>query len=362
MGVSAQGYRLSILLITSCLMCEVHAADFTSRRTAISIHHETIGDSVSYSPNLPEGGFADPQNKPRFQAVGIDLRFNSRRNTRFNVSAKQRQMNSLRDSFVVNEFNVGVIKKYKASYLSRFSLDLGIDFRVNQTSEIYKNSYTSYADQLITEVRLLEPEDARLSAQANLGIELASRTKLHIGMSGGISQTSQKSVTGLAQADNNCQYNFAASRSNGSVSQVGRCGSTLLFSQFYPSDELVDSNLGFSVNNDLSYRDYFIGPNLTLEWSKGNLKLSAGYEFRQYYRPELDDRIRSSGGSPVTRNQNAFANVQMGFWKNWQLNARTTYQSAAFLDDVPFLYTALTYQRFIDNNVLRYSFKLTRFF
>lgn len=351
-----------ILLSAQCLISDAQAAEFASHKSAISVYHETVGDSVNYTPNLPEGGFADPQRRSRFQSIGLDLAYRANLRTKYNFSIQRRQINSLRDSFVVNEFQAGIEKRLKTPLMSRFSLDVGVGFTANQSSEIYKNSYTSYADRLITEVRLREPQDARLSAKAILGIELTGNTKFHIGISGGVTRTQQKNITGAARLDNNCEYNFSASNNSGSLTQVGRCGSTLLFKQFYPTDESVNTNLGFSVNSDLSYRDYFIGPSLRVEWNKGNLRLSAGYEFRQYFRPNIDDRIREAGGSPITSNQNAFTNAQLMFWQNWQLDVRAAYQSAAFLDDIPFLYTTLTYQRFSDASVIRYALQLTRFF
>ncbi|MDC0434906.1 hypothetical protein OAM69_04625 [bacterium] len=52
----------------------------------------------------------------------------------------------------------------------------------------------------------------------------------------------------------------------------------------------------------------------------------------------------------------------MDVFKNWQLAALVRYQRAAFLDDIPFLYSALTNERYRGDGVIRYGLSISRFF
>ncbi|MFK7993092.1 MAG: hypothetical protein AB8B87_03080 [Granulosicoccus sp.] len=329
---------------------------------AITLQHETVSDKVSYSPNLQAGGFAEPIEKPRFQSHAFSLTYRPDPRLRYHFSLAQRQMNSLRDAFVINELSGGVKRRFHLSQASRYSLDIGFDASVNHASEIYKNSYTSYANQLITEVRLLEPRDVRLSVSADLAMSLTDRLKMNLAVSGGMSQTSQNEVVGSARLDNDCRYAFNASTQGGSVRQLERCGDLISFEQHYPSDQTLNDRLGFSVADDLTYRDYFFGPQVSLHWLQGPWSIGAGYEFRQYFRPTLDHRIRQSGETPVSRSHSAFAGASIDVLRHWQVDVRVRYQQAAFLDDIPFLYNALTHERYRGNGVIRYALKVTRFF
>ncbi|MFK7859589.1 MAG: hypothetical protein AB8B64_12245 [Granulosicoccus sp.] len=328
----------------------------------VTLQHETVSDTVDYSPNLQAGGFADAVQKPRFQSQGFHLSYNTDRQTHFHLKFAQRQMNSLRDSFVINGLSAGVKRRYPSLDERMYSLDFGLNASINQASEIYKNSYTNYADHLITEVRLIEPRDARLSVSADLAVALTSRLQMNVELSGGLSQTSQREVVGSARLDNDCRFAFNASSKGGSVRQVERCGNLISYVQRYPTNQALNDKLGFSVADDLSYRDYFIGPKITLQWRKGAWSIDTGYQFRQYFRPTLDKRIREAGETPVTRSQSAFASAGVNVLRHWQIRAGVRYQQAAFLDDIPFLYTALTHGRYLGNGVIRYAFSVTRFF
>ena len=329
---------------------------------AIAIQHETVNDTVEYSPNLQQGGFASAVEKPRFQSHGIVLSYNPSQLTRFHIGVSQRQLNSLRDAFTVNEFRAGVNRRFHSPLRKRYSLNVGVDARVNMASEIYKNSYTSFADNLITEVRLIEPRDARLSSRADLSVALTERLHLTLAVSGGLSQTSQQGVVGVAQLDNNCQYAFNASENGGSVNQLERCGELVSYEQRYPDNQSLNDNLGFSVADDLTYRDYFFGRHISLNWQADSWAIGTGYEFRDYFRPTIDHRIREAGNIPVTRSHTAYANARVDVFRKWQLDALVRYQQAAFLDDIPFLYSALTNERYRGDGVIRYGLSISRFF
>lgn len=331
-------------------------------RFALSLELESVNDSVNYTPNLPSGRFAEPQEKPRFHANKLRISFSPPGANKFYASISQRQLTSLRDAFVVNQVRAGLQRRLPALKSPQYNLAVGVDAMFNYASELYKNSYTDYDDQLITEVRLIEPRDTRLSAQAQLGISLPRKIKVHVDLIGGFSHTSQKSVKGASRLSNQCNYEFNATESGGSVHQLGQCGQVVSFKQTYPNDAALNNRLGFSVAKDVSYRDYFLGTGVSLGWSIGPFLLNTGYQFRQYFRPTIDDRIRAAGGAPVTRSHNAFASTSITLFTHWQVNVNATYQSAAFLDDIPLLYTALTHQRYGGKGVIRYALSLVRFF
>lgn len=328
----------------------------------MAIHHESVSDKVGYSPNLPAGGFADTVQKPRFQAHGVTLSYAPDRRTQYHMMVGKRQMNSLRDAFSINELSAGLSRRFVSERTSRYSLGVGVDASMNHAPEIYKNSYTQYADHLITEVRLVEPRDVRLSLSADMTITVTDRLRMRIALSGGLSQTSQKEVMGLARLDNDCRYAFNASTQGGSVRQVEHCGDLLSYEQHYQSNQAVNDRLGFSVADDLTYRDYFLGPQVSLGWRHGVWAFGTGYAFRHYVRPTLDQRMRDTGDSPVSNSHSAFANTSVDVFRHWQVEARIKYQRAAFLDDIPFLYNALTHDRYRGKGVIRYALTVTRSF
>lgn len=329
---------------------------------AIALQHETVSDTVGYSPNLQTGGFANAVQKPRFQAHGFTLSYSPDRRTHYHFTLRERQMNSLRDAFVINEISTGLSRRFQLKGASRYTLGMGVNASVNHSPEIYKNSYTNYADHLITEVRLIEPRDARLSVSADITLELTSRLRMTVALNGGLSQTSQKEVQGSARLDNDCRYAFNASTQGGSVRQLERCGELISYEQSYPTNQALNDRLGFSVADDLTYRDYFLGPQVSVGWRQGAWAIETGYAFRQYLRPMLDQRMRDAGDTPVTKSHSGYANASVDVFSHWKIDARVGYQRAAFLDDVPFLYNALTHERYSGKGVIRYALTITRHF
>lgn len=355
-------YLWAIFIYSSSDVIAAPVDDDHPQGFAISLLHETVSDTVDQSPNLAEGGFATPVTKPRFKSDGFALSYKPDSHTRFHLLIAKRQMNSLRDSFEINGIRAGMRRRLNPSDTSWYSLGIGFDASVNFSPEIYKNSYTNYDDQLIKEVRIVQPRDARISIRADMAWALTDRLKMQFALSGGVSQTTQKEVIGTVQRDNECRYAFSASSQGGSVRQLERCGSLLSYVQKYPTNQSLIDTLGFSVTDDLSYRDYFLGPQISMRWKQGAWSLSTGYEYRQYFRPTLDRRIRQAGDVPVTRSYGGFASANVGLFTHWQLNARVMYQRAAFLDDVPFLYSAFTHERYRGNGVIRFGLTLSRFF
>jgi len=329
---------------------------------SIALQHETVSDSVGYSPNLQQGGFAAVEQKPRFQSTGFALSYTPDQLIRYRASLKQRHMHSLRDSFVINELSAGIKRRLHSKFSAPHTLDIGFETRFNYASEIYKNSYTSYADHLITEVRLKQPRDVRLSVRADLGVVLTDHLQLDVAFSGGLSQTRQEEVVGSAKLDNDCRYVFNASTTGGVVRQEERCGNLVSYEQRYPTSQALNNKLGFSVADDVTYWDYFFGPQLSLRWMRGGWSLGTGYELRQYIRPMLDDRILKAGGKPVSSSHSAFLKAGVNVFRHWNIAAQVQYQQAAFLDDIPFLYNALTYERYRNKSVLRYALSVSRYF
>ena len=364
-AVCSRWYLALCLLPNGMLLtCDAVAQynDDPSSRLSVTLQYETVGGRVNYSPNLPDGGFAPADRRARFQSAGFVVAHESTQKNSYYLSFKQRQLNSLRDTFTIYEAGVGVSRPIQRLKSNRYSLEIGLDAHFNYASEIFKNSYTSYADTLITEVRFKEPQDARLALSLDMAMILTDHLHLQAGLSGGLSRTDVKRVTGSAILENGCGYEFNATSNGGSLQQIGSCGSLVSYEQNYPNNQTLKDRLGFSVTDDLTYRDYFLAPELSLHWQRDAWTLATGYEFRQYFRPSIDHRIRQSGGAPATRNHNAYAQAGVQIFNNWQVAAGVRYQRAAFLDDIPFLYNALTYQRYNGKGVLRYNLSLSRYF
>ena len=329
---------------------------------SMSVIHGTVNDDVAYSPNLPAGGFAPAQNKARFNSNRIKLSYSTSVNSRIDVGLGQLRMTSLRDEFVINSLKAGIQRTVYTSVDRKYGLDLGLFTGFNYATQIHKNSYTNFGDQLITDVRLLNPRDYRLTLAGKLGVVLTDQLQLTVELNGGSTRTTQRSIKGMARLSNNCRFQFNANESSATVRQLDSCGRLQSFERQYNSDNTLTEELGFSVARDISYTEYFAGTRVALTWRKDKLRLKAGYAARGYNRPTLDSRIRNSGDQPVTSSQQLDVGVYRDIFDHWQISTGAIYQKSAFLDDVPFLYSALTNQRYQDKNVLRFQFELRRQF
>ena len=95
-------YSGVVLLASTLLFATVNTAHAFGV-VDITLSTESVGDRVDQSPNLDDGGFASPESKPRFQAfsAGVDWTLNTR--STISVSLARRELNSLRDSFEINQ-------------------------------------------------------------------------------------------------------------------------------------------------------------------------------------------------------------------------------------------------------------------
>jgi len=146
-------------------------------RSGISASLESVGDQVDYSPNLPSGGFAPPQARDRYRTGKLSYFTRVGEKIRLDADLSQREMNSLRDSFQINQISLAASRE-SGSALDEKRFSLGASLTLNHADELYKNSFTEYNDQLITEVRLNGSSDATLEASARLGMSMSTHWDL----------------------------------------------------------------------------------------------------------------------------------------------------------------------------------------
>ena len=320
---------------------------------SISITAETIGDKVSYSPNLVGGGHAYPERRSRHQSTRFEYTHSETPETLLNLSLSQRQLNSVRDSYDINQLTINYAIRVSPT-LSRYSVDFSFGALLNHSDSLVKNSFTNYAGNLITRSSIENPQDQTLYANVISGFTVSKRVRTKLLVGGGVTRSDHESINGIGVSNNGCQYAFAADSGGGSLRQIGVCGDVINYQQTFVSEDGVSERLGFRPSEDVAYLARFAQFGAQISWSTSSIAMSIGYRYRHYFRGKIDENITVIGNSPVNVSQTLEAEVSYQPNRRWKLTLGTTYYSAPFLDDVPMLYTAFTSDRYDNTDVLNF--------
>ncbi|MFK7853565.1 MAG: hypothetical protein AB8B79_05605 [Granulosicoccus sp.] len=322
---------------------------------AISISTESVADQVEYSPNLDDGGFLAPEKRSRYQAARFEYSQQTDSRSVLKVSLAQREMTSLRDSYDVSQLELkGIHRISKPSATYFFDLALSASF--NHTDRLHKNSYTTYDGNLITRSSIDNPQDQSLDISIIGGLKLGHGFSVRALSGGGFTRTDHRSVNGVGRSADGCQYAFSTDGKGGSLNQLGTCGDVISYQQTFADEEGVGERLGFRASKDIAYLASFIQMGSEIGWSTQRFTASLGYRYRRYFRGELDQNIEDEGRTAVRVSQLLDAQLTYSPSAKWRLSFSATYHSAPFLDDIPFLYTAFTSERYHDADAL--SFRL----
>ncbi len=324
----------------------------------ITLSAESAGGHVDQSPNLPGGGFESSQSKPRFKALSLGIDWDLSARTSVSFSLAQRDMNSLRDSYEINQVALSTVTRISpagAPYL----LGVNVRLAVNHADQLLKNSFTSYNGATIRSASINRPQDRTLSA-ALTGVRPLGRGFSFLGrLSAGLVSSDHDSMQGQGQSSEGCQYAFSTNGSTGSLRQQGGCGVLISYSQEFANEDGVEERLGFRSSQDVAYKARFVGAGGELGWSHRSVSVSVGYRFREYFRDNLDHRITVNGDTPTRISQVARAIIAYSPRRRWTVSLASIYQTAPFLDDIPMLYTAFTSKRYTGGDSLSFQLSVT---
>ena len=354
-GKTNQG-AVPITLLIGTLLISIVGAGAARAAVDLTISMESVGDTVDQSPNLAEGGFAPPESKPRFQAftAGIDWTFDARTSVSF--SAGRNELNSLRDSFEINQIALSAYRRISPDRVPyTFRLHAALTF--NYVDQLIKNSYTTYNGATLTSASISQPEDRTLSIGLS-GSRLVSKGFKFAGrVNAGMISSDHESMQGVGKSQDDCSYSFSTDGSTGSLVQLETCGPLVSYSQQFANEDGVEDRLGFRSSQDVAHSARFLEVGGGVAWSRQSISIGVDYQFRQYYRDTIDERISENGDTPTTFSQTARAALTYRLGSNWSLSLASIYQTAPYLDEIPLLYTAFTSERYTGGDAL--SFKLS---
>ncbi|OED42765.1 hypothetical protein AB833_05370 [Chromatiales bacterium (ex Bugula neritina AB1)] len=340
-------------VIASCVLS--HAALATdwpgfpltasTARAELSFGLSTVGDKVSYTPNLPTGGFAPPRKKPRYQSRITSINWQANPDWRFTGEHQQQRFISLRDNFSFNrlsfsaEYQLPAIQPH-----TRTSLDFTISS--NRSSVLNKNSYTRIKDNLLTSLRINNPSDLQWQTNVSQTRDISTHSRLTFFTGMGRISSGHDGITGLVRDSSGCQYGFDFGNSGGEIDQLGQCGTVTALNRQYPSDATISRELGVAPIKDLQNNAWFYRVGGGLSTSHQRWSGHIAYYYQQYLRDDLDSRIVANGGTIYDNNQVLALEATHRTGKKLSLSATLEYNQHRFLDKIPVLYTRLTASRF----------------
>ena len=326
--------------------------------SAIVVSSETVGDKVDYAPNIEDGSFASPEKRWRYQSAKLGYVYRPASRSLLSFSASHRQVNSLRDSYEISQFEIANL--YRLSPIgARYFLDFSAAASANYSNSLVKNSFSSVNGNLITQSTIDNAHDVTLSLNLLMGSRLGNGFSIAAFSGGGAVHSAHNSVNGIGLSTDGCRYSFETDGSNGSLQQIGSCGDVLSYQQTYATEQGVEDRLGFRASRDIAYRARFIQAGTELRWSHQRFAASLGYRYRRYFRGALDREIAQNEGTPVRVSQIVNASFAYKFVSKLSLSLGVSYHTAPFLDETPLLYTAFTNERYHKNDAVSFNVGLS---
>lgn len=309
----------------------------------LSIQYRSVGKTVGYSPNLPDGGQAEPVRRTRFNERLAEISWSNGHALSVRGVISERRFTSLRDNFEFNGTGLGVRYRFKSG--SRGVTALTFDFHSNRSDKIDKNSFTTVGNTVIKSMAVHHPSDSLWGIGLAREVLLDGATRLEV--YGGVGQTDSKHSGISGQLDRgNCSYRFDFNAQGGTVSQIDQCGSVRALTRTYPSDFSVEQDFGVSPVLDMRNKSVFfrVGGSVRKRYNKWTL--SSSYNFQRYSRSGLDDRILDAGGGVHDTSHALSAGVAYQYDRKLSFDAEALYHKHRYLDQVPVLYTRVTSHRF----------------
>jgi len=351
---------LATASVSGTVLSDYRASARNSTTVEIQLQHKTVGDSVGYSPNLPQGGNATAVERRRFDENTAQLTIHRGQKLSLHGTVGQRQFTSLRDNFEFNVIGAGLRYQFYAGRTG--DTYFVFDFDSNRAGQLNKNSFTTIDNQVIKSVLIDSPSDSQFTLGfrhlQSLGATASFSVYSHIGKT----DTSHDGLSGLLTRGN-CNYAFDFGAAGGTVRQIDTCGNLTALSRIYPNDSTVQEEFGVSPVLDLQNRSTFLRAGASVSKNFNRWFLSADYYYQRYFREILDDRIIQAGGNVFDTNHTFTASAGFRLYRDLTLTATAEYHQHRYLDVVPVLYTRLTSERFNDSAVfvslnLNYKFSL----
>jgi len=309
-----------------------------------------VGDRVAYTPNLPDGGFADPVNRARYDSRFLSAHWHSGRRLSIDTTIARRNFTSLRDNFRFNSF--GVDASIRLPAIDRGTVtSLELSIASNRTRQLNKNSYTQIGDTLIKQVTVKSPSDLHWRASLSQNKKLTTHTSYTLFSGVGQTVSQHSGIGGLAIDASGCSYDFQFFTEGGTVDQRDRCGAVRTMKRVYPNESSIEREHSIAPQRDMQNNAWFyrVGGNLTARFRSWQTQLA--FYHQRYVRDELDARIRSFGGEIIDRNNVIALQATRFVSSRLSYTAVLEYNQHQFLDDLPVLYTRLTSDRFSDDLV-----------
>lgn len=325
--------------------------DSSPKKFSIQTGYDFTNDTVSYSPNLTEGGYADPIEAKRYEGGHFLGTAQINSNWIFEGALWKRQVFSMRDQYDITSSS-GALQYNLPFSWNGYQFALRTSIWNNFADTLDKNSYTRYQGYLFTSAKVHEPED--LQTQVNFVVSRDFKRRLSASLFTGVGQSKVgfSWLEGEARTNNNCQYRFVLLEGYGQVDQLGQCGNVKKMKIKLPSKEAIVTNIGFDPNEDLQYDSIYwqIGGNIL--WSNKRWIFSLGYYFQEYDRRRLDARIKQLGHTTHTTNHTAGFDLSYALSKHTTIYFRSEYMSNRLINLVPFAYNSYTAEKFGKDGLL----------
>jgi len=316
-----------------------------SAEIRLTLEQVSVLNSVNYTPNLPEGGFADPQKKQRYSQQKITL--SNKFDNDYSLIAwfSSYQLVSLRDLASVNQIEFGIRKEFERKHGGGYYFSTGI--KHSYASRFEKNSFTTTDEGIVTTANIHDPADITLSLAAGFNQRLFSNTAFYSDFTVGYQQTKFTQLEGRGVSNSGCKFQFLSQNNGGQITQTEPCGLVNTYKQTFPNDDLLNDRLGVSPSADIQYSGWYLGNDFRLSQSiNPRILVSASYGFRFFSRNDIDEDSDNAFHVPVNFSHNILVEIQGKITPNLSLAVQGNYQIAPFLESVPFLYTRYTSNRY----------------
>ena len=323
----------------------------SGKNSFVKVSLESVAGTVSYSPNLPSGGYAPSNQRLRYANTAISLVRSIGMNNQAFLNYSNHQLTTRRDLVDVHMFSADF--KRKLNIRATYGVaTIGAGLTYGFSNQIVKNSYTHLDKGIITSATIDRPESIDFRLVFGFSRFLTPAIWMTNSFNFGWQKTHFQSITGVGKTNPGCAVKFALQQSGGVLEQREPCGQVQAFKQVFPDNNALLDSIGFIPSKEIQFESVYLRHHFALSASLNEKStLSTSYSFALTARDDIDDNSFGYEHTPI--NHSHTLGLDINYRATQKLNAHMgiAYRVAPLLTEVPILYTRYTAHRFQDQSV-----------
>lgn len=310
----------------------------------LALHIESLGDSVDFEPNLPEGGTAEPTSRQRLLAGRLELSWRGSGLAEASAHAEKLALTTKRDSLEIDgatvHFDWPVFKR--TAHISTRVTGTASGHRADAFE---RTSFTEVDDATVIASRVNNPSDLKVGLGLSSRWQMSPSVHVNGALGAGWTRVRHSSLRATAVDRDGCRYQLESDASSSTLTLAEPCGSLHSFEQRWPDEEGFDQRYGIAPRRDLNWDGRWVEVALGAALTQDGAQLAINWRWHRISRDGIDERIEATGTRALRSAATLSLDAAYPMGEHVHLHASGRIHSRPWMADAPLLYNRFTAER-----------------